>query len=94
MQALGLTDDMLAKPEAAGDVALWPDLAAPFELFLALQTQWRTGFNGPTGLDYGAVPVVARVMQIGRRRLRELWADLQAMERAALELFAERRRDG
>ena len=91
MQALGLTEDMLAKPGVGGDVELWPDLAAPFDLFMACQTQWRTGFNGPTGLDYTGVTVVARVMQIGAARLRGLWADFVAMERAALELFAERR---
>lgn len=91
MQALGLTEDMLAQPGDVSDVELWPDLSAALDLFLACQTQWRTGFNGPTGLDYAGVSVVARVRQIGGQRLRELWADFVAMERAALELFAERR---
>jgi hypothetical protein len=91
MQALGLTENMLAKPDVPGDIDVWPDLVGAFELFLALQTQWRTGFNGPTGLDYAAVPAVAHMLGIARATLRELWTDLQAMERAALELFAERR---
>ncbi len=94
MQALGLTEDMLGKPGTVHDVEIWPELAPAFELFLACQTQWRTGFNGPTGLDYPAVAMVARVLQLSARRVRELWADFQAMERAALELFAERRIDG
>ena len=95
MKALGLTPDMLAggaaTEAAASEVTVWPELAPALELFCSLQTQWRTGVAGPTGLDYGALtPPLLTALGLTARRLRELWPDLQAMERAALELFAER----
>lgn len=94
MRALGLTPDQLQQaegPASAGPIELWPDLADAFDLFLALQTQWRTGVAGPTGLDYSALTTpVLTALGCTARRLRELWPDLQAFERAALELFAER----
>lgn len=98
LDALGLSPAAVSTPAAsaaaapAGPVEIWPCLAQVFGLFAALQTQWRHGGLGgtPTGLDYAAVPTVAQAMSLSRRTLRRLWPDLQAMERAALELFAER----
>ena len=34
------------------------------ELWLELQTQWRVGFSGPTGLDYPAVYAEAQRLDI------------------------------
>ena len=93
MQALGLTPDMLEQPERAPDeVGVWPDLAEAFGLFEALQTQWRIGLAGATGLDYAAIPLVARLRGLTTAALRALWPDLQAMERHALLLMHQRRK--
>lgn len=34
---------------------LWPENWPAIQLFLQFQTQWRTGMNGPTGLDYNVI---------------------------------------
>lgn len=56
---------------------------------MALRTQWRIGMGGPTGLDYAAIPVVAKTL--GLRLTAARFADLQFMERAALAALAEKR---
>lgn len=57
-------------------------------VWLACETQWRVLVrpNGAAvwlGLDYPAVDVVLRRMDLGN----DVFADLQLMERAALEVF-------
>lgn len=56
----------------------WPVV----EMFLRLQTQWRTTMNGPLGLDYGAVAWLLRLYEVEDPRA--LLEDLQVMEAAAL----------
>ncbi|MFA9949159.1 DUF1799 domain-containing protein [Dentiradicibacter hellwigii] len=40
------------------EIELWPENALPMQVFMAMQTQWRIGMGGATGLDYSALPVV------------------------------------
>lgn len=58
-------------------------------LFLRVQTQWRMGFGGATGLDY---PAVFQTMD--RCKIAdpdgELFAGVQAIEFAALKAMAAR----
>ncbi len=56
----------------------WPVV----EMFLRLQTQWRTTMNGLLGLDYGAVAWLLRLYEV--KDPRALLEDLQVMEAAAL----------
>ena len=56
----------------------WPAV----EMFLRLQTQWRTTMNGLLGLDYGAVAWLLRLYEVEDPRA--LLEDLQVMEAAAL----------
>ena len=60
------------------------------DLFLAMSTQWRIGMAGPTGLDYAALPMAARMA--GVRLQRELLADLRLMEGGALAAMAEKQK--
>jgi len=60
-----------------------------FELWSAVQTQWRVGMGGPTGLDYAGVEAVLRVLGVRGEQRRERFALLQAMERAALREWAD-----
>jgi hypothetical protein len=62
----------------------WPAL----DLFLRVQTQWRTGMNGPIGLDYGAVAWVLR-LTADEATHRALLEDLQIMEGAVLCYMAK-----
>lgn len=52
------------------------------EMFLRVQTQWRTTMNGLLGLDYGAVAWLLRLYEVEDPRA--LLEDLQVMEAAAL----------
>lgn len=50
-----------------------------------MQSQWRHGFNGPTGLDYGAAYPLLDILTDDRMEWLRLLDDLRAMEGAALE---------
>jgi hypothetical protein len=87
MAEWGLTAAQLhQEPEAC---ALWPETVGPFLLFEALLSQWRMGPGGPVGLDYGALPVVARQLRLAGRKLREAFSGMRVMEAEALQVFAE-----
>ena len=74
-----------SKPTA---VEVWPENWASFEAFCTVRTQWRTGFNGPTGLDYSAVyPLLDRITT-DHDEWHSLLRDIQVMEFAALEAIA------
>lgn len=72
---------------------LWPCNVPVFNAWQGVQTQWRTGGMGErTGLDYdGVATYLYDVVRIKKRRWRETWIGLQAMERATLEVWAEKR---
>lgn len=62
----------------------WPVV----ELFLRVQTQWRTGMSGPVGLDYTAVAWVLK-LTAEETSHRSLLEDLQIMEGAVLGFMAK-----
>lgn len=66
---------------------LWPENADPINLFIRLQTQWRYGPVGATGLDYNGVHSALRFLKI--RPTTELFDQIQLMERAALDALAK-----
>lgn len=76
------------KSFAAPPPEVWECNKKSWLLFLAMQTQWRVGMNGATGLDYTVLPIVAR--QIGIRLKPPRFADIQAMEGEVLKVFAEK----
>lgn len=54
-------------------------------------TQWRTGANGATGLDYAALPFVMRVLKIPKKDWGDVFEGIRTMENAALqEIYKER----
>jgi hypothetical protein len=53
--------------------------------FIDLDTQWRHGFSGRTGLDYGAVFQVFRHLGLKRKKQRQWFSDIRVMEAAALD---------
>lgn len=69
---------------------LWPCNLRVWRLWHGVQTQWRNGMAGRTGLDYAGVRVqVDRC--IPRRQRGEAFAALCSMERAALLAWDEQR---
>ena len=77
---------------APAEVAyLWPDCADTWRHWCALQTQWRVGAAGRTGLDYTAVCAYLALHEPDPQAQRDHLAGLQAAEWASLEVWAEQR---
>lgn len=58
---------------------------------MAMTTQWRYAVDGsPTGLDYGALQPVLRLMRKPRASWPDLFSGLRTMEAAAIEHFREK----
>jgi hypothetical protein len=74
----------------AEEFGIWPENWQVFDIFLSMQTQWRTGMNGPTGLDYTALESLFRMNGILRKQQRDYLEAMQIMERAALRAMADR----
>lgn len=74
---------------------VWTENWQAFTLFQSLSTQWRVGFNGPTGLDYtAAYPLIDRFSNNDPDAWASLFADLRVLESAALaQMAANRRKD-
>lgn len=90
--ALGIPPELRSGiTESAGVTDVWPETAAAFDLFTAMQTQWRTGMGGPTGLDYAALPAVMDLRCIPAQERPELFDQLRVMEGEALAEFGRRR---
>lgn len=74
-------DDFAGQSATLG---IWPDNVPAVAVFLSVATQWRMGFAGPTGLDYGVLPAVLRLHGVPRRDWPNLFSDLRTLESAAL----------
>lgn len=74
--------------EAADEFEVWEENWPVVELFLRVQTQWRTGMSGPVGLDYVAVAWVLKLVAEEATH-RALLEDLQIMEGAVLGYIAK-----
>jgi len=61
---------------------VWEENWPVVEMFLRVQTQWRTTMNGVLGLDYGALAWLFMMYEVKDQR--QLLEDLQVMEAAAL----------
>lgn len=59
---------------------VWPENYEAFELFTTLQTQWRTGASGPSGLDYNTLFTYMNMKNLSI----DLLDDIRVMESAAL----------
>ncbi len=87
LAGLGLQAD-----DAALEVVyLWPDNLRAWGCWQDVQTQWRVGMGGATGLDYAGVRAYLEEAELGEER-RDVFAGIRACERATLEVWAENRR--
>lgn len=71
---------------------LWPECVPAWRVWNAVQSQWLHSFEGREGLSYPGVEVVMRMHRVRRRDWSSTFVLLQAMERAALEVWDEERR--
>lgn len=63
---------------------LLPEHQLVLQVWNDVDTQWRVGLMGRTGLDYTAVQAHLQMAGIPRKRHAELHAQLRIMEHAAL----------
>jgi len=81
-----------AVPRERGPVFyLWPEHVPAWNFFCACRTQWRHGFEGPTGLDYAGVECLMDQFSLPRRRRLKLWPLVRAAESGYLQGLSERR---
>lgn len=60
-------------------------------VWFAVQTQWRVGMDGPSGLDYAVLPAVFGMFGIRRKLRGETFAALRILEGETLGVWRERR---
>jgi ABC-type thiamine transport system substrate-binding protein len=76
-------------PDASAEnFGVWPENWAAVEMFLRVQTQWRTTMGGLLGLDYGVLAWVFKLYAVEDER--SMLEDLQVMEAAAMAVLTER----
>lgn len=79
-----------ARPVAADEdeVYLWPETVPIWNHWQEVQTQWRAGMAGASGLDYaGVMAYLGAVEPDGEKRL-EAFEAIREAERAALGVWA------
>lgn len=65
-------------------VEVWRCNWSSFLIFEAMSTQWRHGYTGPIGLDYGVLKNVMRLLDIPTVEFSSRFADIREMEWAVL----------
>lgn len=95
-EANGIEPPQPINPNIEDDAAwtapeIWPDNQHIVQVWLAMQTQWRVGFSGATGLDYAVLPVVMRGVQVPLNERMDIFAGVQVMERTTLKVWAAAR---
>jgi hypothetical protein len=75
----------LPETEPKKDFEVFKENMPAVELFLRVQTQWRTSVGGVTGLDYASVISTAKLYSV--EDLPSVLEDLQIMEATAMAEF-------
>lgn len=71
-------------------VQVWPDNEAAWHLLERLQTQWRIGVAGATGLDYGVMHQMMDRMNLDAEAFDELEFQMRVLESEALSAMREK----
>ena len=72
------------------DVMVWDINWESFTVFNSMASQWRIGGMGDaTGLDYNTIPVVAKMLGIKSKKVKDIFSDIRVMENEALITMGE-----
>ena len=88
LKALGMPEDRLSAlelDEGDKDFEVWEENRDIVDMFMRMQTQWRTSMSGAVGLDYAALEWLCRLYPVDDQQ--ELFEGLQVMEYTALNCF-------
>ncbi len=91
MESLGAPAQLRERFAAPPEVEVYPENWLAVRLFSLLSTQWRVGMNGPTGLDYAALPAVLDLYGVKKKHRADAFEALRTMECEALRVWAEKR---
>ncbi len=72
---------------------LWSCNVIAMHVFMAMQTQWRVGMAGATGLDYGVLPAVMDMMCVDMQERRRVFSKVRVVEAEFLAAWAKRREE-
>ena len=89
LAVFGLTPEDF--PDLDDIVEVWPDNEPAVRLYCAMQSQWRVGFAGPTGLDYAALPAVLSLLGVPADAHPDTFDCLRVMEAEALAVMETKR---
>jgi len=70
---------------------VWPDNWQAFLVMDSMGTQWRTGACGATGLDYGVLPKVMKLVGVPAKDRPGVFQDIRVMESEAIVVMSEAR---
>ena len=82
-----------ARPAVANEdeVYLWPETVPIWNHWQEVQTQWRTGMAGATGLDYAGVMAYLGAVESDEEIRREAFSAIREAERAVLSAWAAKK---
>lgn len=66
-------------------IEIWAENWAAYRVFSSMLTQWRTGMNGPTGLDYAALQAVMNIHGVADQQ--QMLEDIGLMEIEAIKIM-------
>ena len=69
---------------------VWPENWPAFALFCKVQSQWRVGAAGATGLDYTPLLALMDRMKLSDEDHDDLFDDVQTLERSALDAMSQK----
>ena len=80
----------IAALQAAHEYAVWPENMPAIRLFTTLQTQWRVGMSGPTGLDYNVLFARMRQLKLTGQDREWMFDDIRTIESEALSIMTKK----
>lgn len=99
---IGATEELYREGESPAELAvlgllpedipprefdLWPENWPAIQLYVQVQTQWRVGMNGPTGLDYNVVFHELDRRALDRDTYDDLMGSVRVIEETALRIL-------
>jgi len=87
LAAWGLEPEDFAAESPVDGVEVWKPNWAAVAVFRDLETQWRIGMAGPSGLDYAAIEPTLRLNSIKRADWPDLFRCIRILEREALDVM-------
>lgn len=81
MRSLGLSAEHYREPV----VDVWPECWLAMDVFIRYASQWRMGFGGPVGLDYGVIHHALDRLDLSQADYDETLDQIRVIESEALE---------